>query len=239
MFLFEDIAKDFYYCTSIPILVLNKNFELIFNYNYTKENLNTFSKEGIIHKIKETKNHNPINIKSGDNLIYSAITLFTRCQIPLIFIFGPLTTNENYNKEGVVYIKNECCINYLRDLLILIAKDKFMSMHCEYAYSPFVLNAIKHIHDNYDEEIDMENLCSKFNINKSYFCNVFKKETGLTFTNFLNTFRVEKSKEMLKHTQYSLLDIALATGFKNQSYYSTTFKKITGISPIDYRKKEA
>ena len=44
---------------------------------------------------------------------------------------------------------------------------------------------------------------------------------------------------MLKHTQYSLLDIALATGFKNQSYYSTTFKKITGISPIDYRKKEA
>ena len=224
MFLFEDIAKDFYYCTSIPILVLNKNFELIFNYNYTKENLNTFSKEGIIHKIKETKNHNPINIKSGNNLIYSAI---------------PVTTNKDLNKDGIIYIKNECCINYLRDLLTLIAKDKFMSMHCEYAYSPFVLNAIKHIHDNYDEEIDMESLCSKFNINKSYFCNVFKKETGLTFTNFLNTFRVEKSKEMLKHTQYSLLDIALATGFKNQSYYSTTFKKITGISPIDYRKKEA
>ena len=117
MFLFEDIAKDFYYCTSIPILVLNKNFELIFNYNYTKENLNTFSKEGIIHKIKETKNHNPINIKSGNNLIYSAITLFTRCQIPLIFIFGPVTTNKDLNKDGIIYIKNECCINYLLSLI--------------------------------------------------------------------------------------------------------------------------
>ena len=39
MFLFEDIAKDFYYCTSIPILVLNKNFEFIFNYKHTKETL--------------------------------------------------------------------------------------------------------------------------------------------------------------------------------------------------------
>ena len=239
MFLFEDIAKDFYYCTSIPILVLNKNFEFIFNYKHTKETLSIFTKEEIIHKLKELKESKPINIKVEKNLIFSVVTLFTRCQIPLIFIFGPVTTNKDLNRDGIIYIKNECCINYLRDLLILISKDKFMSMHCEYAYSPFVLNAIKYIHNNYDEEIDRENLCSKFNINKSYFCNVFKKETGLTFTNFLNTFRVEKSKEMLKHTQYSLLDIALATGFKNQSYYSTTFKKITGISPIDYRKKEA
>lgn len=236
MFLFEDIAKNFYYCTSIPILVLNKNFELIFNYKHTRETLNLFTKEGIINKLKEIEDNKPINIKCEDNLIFSVITLFTKCQIPLIFVFGPLTTNENLNNEGVIYIKNECCINYIRDLLTLIAKDKFMSIHCEYSYSPFVTNAIKYIHNNYDKEIDMENLCSKFNINKSYFCNIFKKETGITFTNFLNRFRVEKSKEMLKNTNYSLLDIALSTGFKNQSYYSTTFKKITGQSPIDYRK---
>ena len=236
MFLFEDIAKDFYYCTSIPILVLNKNFELIFNYGFTEENLNIFINEKIAHKIKELKEDAPINIKCENNLIFSVVTLFTRCQIPLIFIFGPITTDKKLDNK-FTYIKNESCISYLKELLSIIAKDKFMSIYGEYTYSPFVLNTIKHIHENYDEEIDMEMLCSKFNINKSYFCNVFKKETGLTFTNFLNKFRVEKSKEMLKNTNYSLLDVALATGFKNQSYYSTTFKKIIGKSPIEYRKE--
>lgn len=240
MFLFEDIAKDFYDCTSIPIIVLNKKFELIFNYGHTKESLNLFNKENIVQKIKNLKESSKtFNIRCEDNVVFSIATLFTRCQIPLIFILGPLSIGIELNRNEIANLNNECCINYLRDFLILIAKDKFMSVNCEYTYSPFVLSAIKHIHIHYDEEIDMEILCSKFNINKSYFCTVFKKETGLTFINFLNNFRVEKSKEMLKNTNYSLLDIALATGFKNQSYYSTTFKKITGESPIEYRKKGA
>ncbi|MGG7176384.1 helix-turn-helix domain-containing protein [Clostridium paraputrificum] len=238
MFLFEDIAKDFFNCTSIPIIVLNKRFELIFNYGHIKESLSLFNKENIIQKVKNSKENDKIfNIKCEDNIVFSIATLFTRCQIPLIFILGPLTLGIDLNKKEIPYLRNECCIDYLRDFLILIAKDKFMSINCEYTYSPFVLSAIKHIHTHYDEEIDMESLCSKFNINKSYFCTIFKKETGLTFINFLNNFRVEQSKEMLKNTNYSLLDIALATGFKNQSYYSTTFKKITGESPIEYRKR--
>lgn len=238
MFLFEDISKNFYDCTSIPIIVLNKNFELIFNYGHTKESLNIFHKEGIIHKIKILEEmKKTFNIKCEDGVVFSIATLFTRCQIPFIFIVGPLTTDVKLNNKEIIYKKNECCINYLRDFLVLIAKDKFMNMNCDYTYSPLVLSAINHIHIKYDDNVDMDCLCSKLNINKSYFCTVFKKETGLTFINFLNNFRIDKSKEMLKNTNYSLLDVALATGFKNQSYYSTTFKKITGESPIEYRKK--
>jgi len=75
------------------------------------------------------------------------------------------------------------------------------------------------------------------NINKCYFCSIFKKETGLTFINYLNSYKIEKSKELLKNTNLSLLDIALSVGFNNQSYYSTVFKKITCKTPLEFREE--
>ena len=75
------------------------------------------------------------------------------------------------------------------------------------------------------------------NINKCYFCSIFKKETGSTFINYLNSYKIEKSKELLKNPNLSLLDIALSVGFNNQSYYSTVFKKITSKTPLEFREK--
>ena len=65
---------------------------------------------------------------------------------------------------------------------------------------------------------------------------MFKKETGHTFINYLNNYKIEKSKELLKNTNMSLLDISLEVGFNNQSYYSTIFKKYTNMTPLEYRE---
>ncbi|MDU7963827.1 MAG: helix-turn-helix transcriptional regulator [Clostridium perfringens] len=73
-------------------------------------------------------------------------------------------------------------------------------------------------------------------MNKSYFCNLFKSETGQTFINFLNNYRIEKSKNLLKDLDLSLLDIAHKVGFSNQSYYCTVFKKFTNLTPLKYRE---
>ena len=78
-------------------------------------------------------------------------------------------------------------------------------------------------------------LCKHLNLNKSYFCSSFKTATGHTFCHFLNHFRVEKSKQLLLETDLNILDIAIAVGFNNQNYYSTTFKKFTGKTPSQYR----
>ena len=61
----------------------------------------------------------------------------------------------------------------------------------------------------------------------------------MTFTNFLYKFRIEKSKELLKNPSFSILDIAIAVGFNNQSYYTMMFKKILNITPVEYRKNIA
>ncbi|NLY76709.1 MAG: helix-turn-helix transcriptional regulator [Tissierellia bacterium] len=74
-------------------------------------------------------------------------------------------------------------------------------------------------------------------LNKCYFCQLFKRETGKTYSQFLNELRIEKSKELLENTNLSILDIALTVGYNNQNYYSMAFKKLTGTTPKNYKNR--
>ena len=96
-----------------------------------------------------------------------------------------------------------------------------------------VLNIIE---KNYSNEILIDDICAELNINKCYFCSMFKKEIGLTFINYLNNYKIEKSKELLKNPNLSLLDISLSVGYNNQSYFSTVFKKTTSKTPLEFRE---
>ena len=72
-------------------------------------------------------------------------------------------------------------------------------------------------------------------LSPAYFSRVFKKEMGVTFNSFLNEVRIEKSKSLLRNNDLKMVDIALMVGFESQSYFTKVFKKITGISPLQYR----
>ncbi|MDM8312959.1 AraC family transcriptional regulator, partial [Clostridium cadaveris] len=61
--------------------------------------------------------------------------------------------------------------------------------------------------------------------------------TGDSIIMFLNKYRIEKSKNFLKDRSYSILNVAISVGFKDQSYFCRTFKKYTGISPSEYRNQ--
>ncbi len=70
----------------------------------------------------------------------------------------------------------------------------------------------------------------------SAFCRLFKAETGLTLTAYLNNLRIGKARELLTRSRKSLLEIALASGFSNQFHFIRTFKKLTSMTPGVYRK---
>ena len=95
---------------------------------------------------------------------------------------------------------------------------------------------INYIAENYDQPLVLEDVAEYFHLNKCYFCYVLKKELGKTFSQLVNEYRIEKSKELLQEGQLSTLNIALAVGFNNQNYFNMTFKKITGMTPLQYRR---
>ena len=93
-----------------------------------------------------------------------------------------------------------------------------------------------YVEQNFDRQLKLEDVASYFHLNKCYFCSVLKKELGKTFSQIVNEVRVEKSKELLREGNFSTLSIALSVGFNNQNYFNMTFKKLTGMTPLQYRK---
>lgn len=235
MILIEEICKLFNECTCVPITLFNRNSEEIFKYGHTKESTDIFTSSNVSKKINTIEfTNDTYTYKYYNDTVFSIIRLYTKCRIPLYFVLGPI--NINIHKKSNLTTKCEGCIDYLIELIFFISKDKLIKSTSTSWYSPFILNAINHIYNNYEESISVDNMCCSMNINKSYFCSKFKNETGTTFINFLNRYRIEKSKELLETTELSLFNIAISVGFQNQSYFCKTFKSFVNETPLEYRK---
>ncbi len=94
----------------------------------------------------------------------------------------------------------------------------------------------KYISENYSKKISIKELCYEFGCSKSTLLSTFKKQHGVTVGEFLTEYRLEKAKRLLDEGELSINEIAHATGFYDQSYFSKVFSKNCGISPSDYRK---
>ena len=72
-------------------------------------------------------------------------------------------------------------------------------------------------------------------VNTSYLSTLFRQVTGMTFKEHLNRIRIEEAARLLSNTDYSVMEIAIACGYKDQSYFTKVFKKLTGLTPKQYR----
>lgn len=97
--------------------------------------------------------------------------------------------------------------------------------------------AIIYIKRNFTKNITLEEVAQVVNLNPTYFSTLFKQTFNSTFKESLNKLRIEESKKLLSNTDFLIIDIAIATGFSDQSYFSKTFKKYTGLSPKQYRNQ--
>ncbi len=98
-----------------------------------------------------------------------------------------------------------------------------------------ILPVLSHINDHYDEDISLREVSDMLNFDESYFCRLFKKATGTTFTEYLNFVRVCKAEKLLNKTDNSILEISEAVGFSSVSYFNRIFKKYRHLSPRAYR----
>lgn len=88
-----------------------------------------------------------------------------------------------------------------------------------------------------EEEISLDTIALYANMNRSYFSRYFKSKTGENFVDFVARIRVEKAKELLRETDYTIDEISLRVGHVNKAYFTKVFKKVTGLNPGEFRKK--
>ena len=98
--------------------------------------------------------------------------------------------------------------------------------------------AVQYVRKNYSKKISLEDVATSVYLSPSYFSKVFKQEMGCNFNTYLNTVRIEKSKELLLNGSLRLVDIAYAVGFEDQSYFTKVFKKLTGVAPCKFKESK-
>lgn len=91
------------------------------------------------------------------------------------------------------------------------------------------------IHANYAQPITRNEIAEEFYLTPSYLAKLYKKKTGVNIKDYINEYRIERAKELLKMPQSNVSEVAKKVGFDNFSYFSTLFKKITGLTPKEYR----
>lgn len=102
-------------------------------------------------------------------------------------------------------------------------------------YSLPVRLACEYIEKNYQEDINLNKISNYVSLSKNYFCNIFKKETGITIWDYLIRIRMEEAKKMLLETEQKTYEISELVGYDDPSYFGRLFKKYTGFTPIEFR----
>lgn len=93
-----------------------------------------------------------------------------------------------------------------------------------------------YIHEHYAEDLTLAELSEKLYISRNHLSIIFKNMTGETFNNYLTRVRIEKARELLLQRTMLVYEVAERVGYKNVPYFSTLFKKITGMNPTDLIK---
>jgi len=104
-------------------------------------------------------------------------------------------------------------------------------------FSPMVLVAIKYIEENhYLNDLNINNISKKLEVTSSYLSKLLKKETGLSFIDYVTNIRIKKAMYIMEDPTVKIYDVAELVGYSNQHYFCRAFKKVVGISPTEYKR---
>lgn len=126
----------------------------------------------------------------------------------------------------------------------VITKEFYQSLDRfkeQYGYldqvSPAIQQVIDLIHKNYASKLNLKNLAEEVHMAPTYLSRKFSEELGMSFQEYIVSFRIEKAKKLLKeHPDWSINRIAEESGFSSLHHFSSTFKKMVALSPRQYKE---
>lgn len=175
--------------------------------------------------------------------------------------FTPFTRNKclcslNFGIYNYILLKenislHDCCMDNEKKIsrhtnipVLEIAADIITSYGMDVRYlsqkykNVHIRHAVSYIHEHLSETLTLEKVSEAININSTYFCQLFKKEVDMSFSDYVLLQRMKLAKRLLLITDYSIQDIALKCGFHSCTYFSTCFKKYSGSTPSYIRLKK-
>jgi AraC-like DNA-binding protein/ligand-binding sensor protein len=117
-----------------------------------------------------------------------------------------------------------------------LAAERLATIEAQ-AEPPMVQRARRFIEEHQQEDISLSDAAHAVHASTFHFCKMFKKATGMTFTEYLSLMRVTKAKELLLNPNARVSEVAYEVGFNSLTHFNRTFRKLTGRSPTAYREQ--
>lgn len=141
-------------------------------------------------------------------------------------VYKLLTAYSTY-KNSISVITN-FTISFIQELKFTLSEAQ--------NYYPFVDAVIKSVLDFSDKDISLKTLATKLNMSSSYLGNIFKKQTGYYFNDYLTEARLKYAAQLILTTDMKMKEIVDHVGFSSQTYFNRTFKRYYKVSPLSYRR---
>lgn len=137
--------------------------------------------------------------------------------------------DKKKNSDEVYEVQKEAILSYA-NLMRNRVKERVNSKQ--------VLQCIDYINQNLHSNITVAELAEVVSLNETYLSKIFKKETGITVSEYIRTKKIEEACWLLKYTNKSSIEIATDLSFSSHSYFISVFKKVMNTTPKEYRNRE-
>jgi AraC-like DNA-binding protein len=133
--------------------------------------------------------------------------------------------------------KNEGYLQVIRFLLCRIIIETVREIGSRKNISSVTEEVIEIIEKNFREKLSLARISKEMHYSLPYISAIFKKETGFSFTDYLQNRRLEETCRLLRETELPVSTVAESVGYQNVKFFGKLFKRFTGLSPREYRKK--
>ncbi len=200
--------------------------------------------DGIIHHTKyDDINHSRILINCKSRYLPDSVQMSVSSGIYLYR--NPFITDEIHKilcKIEAEYRLNDTYSDeivscYTHSLFYLLMRNTDTCLAVDEG-NKLIEQAVAYIRENFSADISLSSIAKSFSVSPEHFSRMFKKETGLGFSKYLNSLRLQYAEQLLKSKEeLNITKIAEICGFEDSNYFSKKFKEVYGISPKKVQKK--
>ncbi|MNZ81475.1 Arabinose operon regulatory protein [compost metagenome] len=173
--------------------------------------------------------HHILTIKDAYLIFNTVMYLFTREGVKSYSRFL-----EGYDQIYYDYGSSDAMIDYLVKHTLNHLSDELTSRLANVTHSR-IKEIITYIHHHFDQEISIQSLSEKFYLSPTYLSQLFKKEVGENFVEYLSHRRIEYACKLLAETEMTVSQIGEKCGFNDYFYFTRIFKRLNGMTPTQYR----
>ena len=148
---------------------------------------------------------------------------------------GEMSSSELIKEEVSVYGGEQLIKTYIEQLLILLIRGKNLPVRmARYENSKLLEQICEYLEKNVESKLHFEDVLNYFNVSASVVKKIFRENMDCGIMEYFNRLKVESAKQMIREESYNFTEIADKLSFNTSQYFTTVFRRVTGMTPSEY-----